>query len=87
MLEIEYRQLGMSPYRLCILLVLMYVTEYRNESKANDSTVGVHHTNEGGRRHSVHLPCISWNLFCTGTWDHHDIQSFAQLSTLSPLIN
>jgi len=55
MLETEYRQLGISPYRPCILLVLIYVTEYRNESKVNDSTVGVHHTNEGGRRHSVHL--------------------------------
>ena len=59
MLKIEYRQLGMSPYKPCILLVLIYVTEYRNESKVNDSTVGVHHTNVGGRRHSVHLPFIS----------------------------
>jgi hypothetical protein len=59
MLEIEYRQLGMSPYGLCILLVLIYVTEYRNESTVNHSTVGVHHTNEGGRRHSIHLPIIS----------------------------
>jgi hypothetical protein len=40
MLEIEYRQLGMSPYGPCILLVLICVTECRNESKVNDSTVG-----------------------------------------------
>jgi len=59
MSEIEYRQLGMSPYRPCILLVLIYVIEYRNESKVNDSTVEIHHTNEGGRRHSFNLPFIS----------------------------